>query len=206
MGFTEPGRSPGLLVSSYLTVSPLPRPRHRGAPAEAVYSLWHFPYPVPRCVPGRWALPTIAPCGVRTFLRGMTLGGSRQAGRFPSRPSGSSPGAAAITAPATNSDIIYEPGFARPTRGGPPHPVASLRRGRRAIDPSPERFSRPWSERRQPAISWRPIFAGPPHHASSAATAEDLGRGPNHEKPERTRKQSSVSTYLGTPRLSLRAL
>jgi hypothetical protein len=32
MGFTEPGRSPGLLVSSYLTVSPLPRPRrkHRG--------------------------------------------------------------------------------------------------------------------------------------------------------------------------------
>ena len=27
MGFTEPSRSPGLLVSSYLAVSPLPRPR-----------------------------------------------------------------------------------------------------------------------------------------------------------------------------------
>ena len=26
MGFAEPGRSPGLLVSSYLAVSPLPRP------------------------------------------------------------------------------------------------------------------------------------------------------------------------------------
>jgi hypothetical protein len=29
MGFTEPGRSPGLLVSSYLTVSPLPPQRKR---------------------------------------------------------------------------------------------------------------------------------------------------------------------------------
>ena len=31
MGFTEPGRSPGLLVSSYLAVSPLPRSWHREA-------------------------------------------------------------------------------------------------------------------------------------------------------------------------------
>jgi hypothetical protein len=30
----------------------------------------------------RWALPTIAPCGVRTFLRGMSPGASRRAG-FP---------------------------------------------------------------------------------------------------------------------------
>ena len=30
MGFTEPGRSPDLLVSSYLTVSPLPRPPEGG--------------------------------------------------------------------------------------------------------------------------------------------------------------------------------
>src|SRR4051812_43894957 len=29
VGFAEPGRSPGLLVSSYLTVSPLPRPRRQ---------------------------------------------------------------------------------------------------------------------------------------------------------------------------------
>jgi len=59
MGFTEPDRSPGLLVSSYLTVSPLPA----GRTLQAVCFLWHFPWPC-----GRWALPTIAPCGARTFL------------------------------------------------------------------------------------------------------------------------------------------
>ena len=59
MGFTEPDRSPGLLVSSYLTVSPLPA----GRTPQAVCFLWHFPWPH-----GRWALPTIAPCGARTFL------------------------------------------------------------------------------------------------------------------------------------------
>ena len=47
----------------------------------------------------RWALPTIAPCGVRTFLRGMSLDASRRAG-LPAR--SSSPGATAIIAPATN--------------------------------------------------------------------------------------------------------
>ena len=59
VGFTEPGRSPDLLVRSYRTVSPLPIPR-RG---EAVCFLWHFP-----CPRGRWALPTTASCGARTFL------------------------------------------------------------------------------------------------------------------------------------------
>ena len=59
MGFAEPDRSPGLLVSSYLTVSPLPTERT----PQAVCFLWHFPWPR-----GRWALPTIAPCGARTFL------------------------------------------------------------------------------------------------------------------------------------------
>ena len=39
MGFTEPDQSPGLLVSSYLTVSPLPADRS----LLAVYFLWHFP-------------------------------------------------------------------------------------------------------------------------------------------------------------------
>lgn len=37
VGFAEPGRSPDLLVSSYLTVSPLPRS------TSAVCFLWHFP-------------------------------------------------------------------------------------------------------------------------------------------------------------------
>ena len=57
VGFTEPLRSPGMLVSSYLTVSPLPDR------SPAVCFLWHFPA-------GRPGLPlaTTLPYGVRTFL------------------------------------------------------------------------------------------------------------------------------------------
>ena len=62
VGFTEPGRSPGLLVRSYRTVSPLP-PGILADPRSAVCSLWHFPCPC-----GRWALPTTVSCGARTFL------------------------------------------------------------------------------------------------------------------------------------------
>src|SRR3954453_15347578 len=47
VGFAEPGRSPGLLVSSYLAVSPLPRRYETGV---AVYFLWHFPYSDDRAV------------------------------------------------------------------------------------------------------------------------------------------------------------
>src|SRR5215211_15702 len=54
VGFTEPSRSPGTLVVSYTTLSPLPRPR--GVPA--VCFLWHFPAGHPG-----WALPTTLPCG-----------------------------------------------------------------------------------------------------------------------------------------------
>jgi hypothetical protein len=57
-GFTEPRRSPGTLVSSYLTLSPLPR-----AAARAVCFLWHFPRVAP---PG--IFPSVLPYGVRTFL------------------------------------------------------------------------------------------------------------------------------------------
>lgn len=58
VGFTEPPRSPGVLVGSYPTVSPLPS---RYGPA--VCFLWH-------CPAGRPGLPlaTTLPCGVRTFL------------------------------------------------------------------------------------------------------------------------------------------
>jgi hypothetical protein len=65
VGFTEPRRSPAPLVSSYLTVSPLPRP-----PCDGRGGLFSVALSLP--VPGRWALPTTAPCGVRTFLPGMT--------------------------------------------------------------------------------------------------------------------------------------
>jgi len=57
VGFTEPARSPASLVSSYLTVSPLPLLR------AAVSSLWHCPWGRPP-----WALPSTLPCGARTFL------------------------------------------------------------------------------------------------------------------------------------------
>ena len=75
VGFAEPDRSPGLLVSSYLTVSPLPRRLlRRGGLFSVALSL-----------PGRaerWALPTTTPCGVRTFLRGMSFDVSFRGG-FP---------------------------------------------------------------------------------------------------------------------------
>ncbi|GAA4362020.1 hypothetical protein GCM10023145_39500 [Angustibacter luteus] len=59
VGFTEPPPSPGVLVVSYTTVSPLPA-RQAGL---AVSSLWHCPAGHPG-----WALPTTLPCGARTFL------------------------------------------------------------------------------------------------------------------------------------------
>src|SRR4051794_40719218 len=57
-GFAEPTRSPGPLVVSCTTVSPLPQ-----AMLQAVCSLWHFPAGCPG-----WVLPTALPCGARTFL------------------------------------------------------------------------------------------------------------------------------------------
>ena len=59
VGFTEPSRSPGTLVVSYTTVSPLPVDRSR----PAVCSLWH-------CPAGHPGLPlaTTLPYGARTFL------------------------------------------------------------------------------------------------------------------------------------------
>ena len=64
MGFAEPPRFPGTLVVSYTTVSPLPVPRGVRSPGpSAVCSLLHFPSGRPA-----WELPSILPCGVRTFL------------------------------------------------------------------------------------------------------------------------------------------
>ncbi len=66
VGFTEPSQSPGMLVVSYTTVSPLPRRTCEAAlvrSARAVCFLWHCPAGLPG-----WALPTTLLCGVRTFL------------------------------------------------------------------------------------------------------------------------------------------
>jgi len=57
VGFTKPRQSPGALVVSYTTVSPLP------GLLPAVCSLWHCPAGCPG-----WALPTTLPCEGRTFL------------------------------------------------------------------------------------------------------------------------------------------
>src|SRR5262245_36984558 len=62
VGFTEPAPSPGPLVRSYRTVSPLPAARVAARPL-AVCSLLHFPW-----ARAPWELPSTLPCGVRTFL------------------------------------------------------------------------------------------------------------------------------------------
>lgn len=56
--FTWPPVLPRTPVVSYTTLSPLP-----GSRSPAVYSLLHFLAGYPG-----WALPTILPCGARTFL------------------------------------------------------------------------------------------------------------------------------------------
>ena len=67
-GFTEPIRSPGSLVVSCTTVSPLPEPPSVSTSStsdgdQAVCSLWHCPAGCPG-----WVLPTALPFGARTFL------------------------------------------------------------------------------------------------------------------------------------------
>jgi hypothetical protein len=63
VGFTKLLMSPSRLVSSYLTVSPLPTRTKKTSSLWAVYSLWHFPS---RC--RDWVLPSTLSCGARTFL------------------------------------------------------------------------------------------------------------------------------------------
>ena len=84
VGFTEPHRSPGTLVVSYTTVSPLPRgPPGPEASAGhvAVCFLWH-------CPAARAGLPltTTLPCGARTFLGGPTAARWSDAVARPTRP------------------------------------------------------------------------------------------------------------------------
>jgi hypothetical protein len=62
VGFTEPAPSPGPLVRSYRTVSPLPAAAVSGRPL-AVCFLLHFPW-----ARAPWGLPSTLPYGVRTFL------------------------------------------------------------------------------------------------------------------------------------------
>ena len=91
VGFTEPPRSPGVLVGSYPTVSPLPS---RYGPA--VCFLWH-------CPAGHPGLPlaTTLPCGVRTFLGdGPEPVDATARSTRPSRPHPNDAPAAPISTPA----------------------------------------------------------------------------------------------------------
>lgn len=103
VGFTEPPRSPGVLVGSYPTVSPLPS---RYGPA--VCFLWH-------CPAGHPGLPlaTTLPCGVRTFLGdGPEPVDATARSTRPSRPHPNDAPAAPISAPA-------RPSRNRPSRSRP---------------------------------------------------------------------------------------
>jgi hypothetical protein len=71
VGFTKLSRSPGRLVSSYLTLSPLPPPTYPKS-AGAVSFLWHFP-----SRRRDWALPSTLPCEARTFLSPAIRAGQR---------------------------------------------------------------------------------------------------------------------------------
>jgi hypothetical protein len=75
VGFAQPLRSPGALVVSYTTVSPLPAPGERRAVGGL--SLWHFP--ASRL---GWVLPTTPLYGVRTFLGGQLGRPTRPPGRL----------------------------------------------------------------------------------------------------------------------------
>jgi len=63
VGFTELPRSPGELVRSYRTFSPLPGEIGAGPYHRAVSFLWHFPSRHRDS-----ALRSTLPCGARTFL------------------------------------------------------------------------------------------------------------------------------------------
>jgi hypothetical protein len=122
VGFTEPFRSPGTLVVSYTTVSPLPP--HRGA--TAVCFLWHFPAGHPG-----WVLPTTSPCGARTFLdefprRGRPAGSSGSS-LVPRRPRS----AGAAGARGGRGTTAARTGPCASAR--PPRPDARRRRCREAV-------------------------------------------------------------------------
>ncbi len=81
MGFAEPGRSPGLLVSSYLAVSPLPRSRRGEAPG-----------------PRRFVF-----CGTVPIRSVRRNGPDPDGGRYPpSRPE--EPGLSSVARPRTQAD------------------------------------------------------------------------------------------------------
>ena len=71
-GFTQPAGSPSPLVSSYLTISPLPRPMARPCRFCGTFHAQR-PWTPPKRRPANaelWGLPTAVSCEARTFLPG----------------------------------------------------------------------------------------------------------------------------------------
>jgi len=111
MGFAEPGRSPGLLVSSYLAVSPLPRPERRALRPRRFIFCGTVPIRAANPDGGRYPPPRPMESGLSSVARPS----ARAAGPV-SRPGSESRGAAAIIAPATDLHFIIG---ARPLRNNP---------------------------------------------------------------------------------------
>jgi hypothetical protein len=115
MGFAEPSRSPGLLVSSYLAVSPLPRSRRREAtrPRRSIFC-GTVPIRVAFADPDGGRYPPSRP--VESGLSSVARPRAQVAGRV-SPPCSLSSGAPAIIAPVTNSPSSYGGPLSQTTRG-----------------------------------------------------------------------------------------
>ena len=132
MGFTEPGRSPGLLVSSYLAVSPLPRSRRPEAtrPRRFIFC-GTVPIRVAFAVPDGGRYPPSRPVesGLSSAARPWTQA-FRPAG-FPTGPGASAQAPRRSSRPPRTLIPSYGPRFARTTLGdalsrlGREAPVAS---------------------------------------------------------------------------------
>jgi len=135
--FTERIRSPGPLVVSYTTVSPLP------TLPPAVCFLWHC---LADC--SGWVLPTALLCGARTFLG--TPGGVTRPSHRPIRRSESN-GPAPVSPPPRFRDL----GMSARTRG---RRGTSAHRRRRVVEP---RRQRPGVSNGAPAARCRSVRARP---------------------------------------------
>ncbi len=107
VGFAEPGRSPGLLVRSYRTVSPLPQGR---ADKSAAFSRrFAFCCTVPVLADGGRYPPPLS-CGARTFLSEIVPLAERQYSQRPLGPLQSSSIVKTLT-PRLASWMIVETGL-----------------------------------------------------------------------------------------------
>ena len=115
VGFAEPSRSPGLLVSSYLAVSPLPQLERLALPPRRFIFCGTFPVRAAHRAPdgGYYPPPRPMESGLSSVACPLT-----QAAVLVSRPCSLSPGAAAIIAPATNLHFIIRKRPPRDNRDG----------------------------------------------------------------------------------------